>query len=477
MKWVSLLLLLPVTAFAVPADKRYVVVVSESTHADPEWKRVVATLTSKHQAEIAIWKNSIEDVFKDMARVKPRYTCFVTTPAETTRSFVQSVHRFTRKLDDDPYTDTQWGILTGYDAANAMEIAKEKEPLVIHKTGSGTEVALDRCEAGTWFCELRKGHMVEKAAGGSAVEKEVAPDTTKALVDLINDGAPDLWVTSGHATERDWMIGFRYQNGYWKSKAGQLYGEDTQGGKFDVKSPNPKVYLPIGNCLMGHIDGQDAMALAYMKSAAVRQMAGYVLPTWYGYQGWGMLDYFVEQPGRYTMTEAFHANHHALIHRLLTYFPGAEKVEQVDGMGRAPKGVAMPAPAEAAKTAGLTRQDLQGLLFDRDNVAFYGDPAWEARMAPGKLNWEQKLTVEDGGKHTLTITPGAGEQTWAPVNRNGSQRGGRPIVAFLPMPVDPAKVKLEAGSDLNPVIADDFILVPLPDKVTGPLTVSFTLEK
>jgi hypothetical protein len=70
-------------------------------------------------------------------------------------------------------------------------------------------------------------------------------------------------------------------------------------------------------------------------SAAVRQMAGYVLPTWYGYQGWGLLDYFVEQPGRFTLTEAFHANHHALVHRLMTYFPGAEKVESVDGNGRA----------------------------------------------------------------------------------------------------------------------------------------------
>lgn len=47
----------------------------------------------------------------------------------------------------------------------------------------------------------------------------------------------------------------------------------------DVQSPNAKVYLPIGNCLMSHIGGPDAMALAYMKSASVRQMAGYILPT------------------------------------------------------------------------------------------------------------------------------------------------------------------------------------------------------
>ena len=74
------------------------------------------------------------------------------------------------------------------------------------------------------------------------------------------------FVTSGHATERDWQIGYRYRNGSFRSKAGQLYGLDTQGRKFPINSPNPKVYLPIGNCLMGNINGKDAMALAWMQS-------------------------------------------------------------------------------------------------------------------------------------------------------------------------------------------------------------------
>jgi hypothetical protein len=448
----------------------YAIVVSDRTAADPAWQPVVEKLKTKHSAAAFTYKEAPEDALPELQKAMPRWTCFVATREEATREFVQRVHRLTRKLDADPYTDTRWGILTGFDAANALAIASEEKPLTIHKVGSGTEVALERCEAGTWYCELRKGHMVQKDRDGTAQEKKVEPDTTRALVDLINEGKPDLWITSGHATERDWMIGFRYRNGFWKSKGGQLFGEDTKGGKFDVRSENPKVYLPIGNCLMGHIDGPDAMALAYMKSASVRQMAGYVLPTWYGYQGWGLLDYFVEQPGRYTLTEAFHANNIALGHRLLTNFPGAEKVEAVDEMGRASRS------AEAPKATGrLTKQDLQGLLFDRDNVAFYGDPAWEARMAPGKLNWEQKLT-EEKGTFTLTLTPLAGAETWQPVNKNGSQRGGRPVVQFLPKRIDPAKVKVTAGKDLAPVIADDFILVPLPEKTEGPLTVQFTAE-
>ena len=74
---------------------------------------------------------------------------------------------------------------------------------------------------------------------------------------------------------------------------------------------------------MGHLQGPESMAAAFLKSAGVRQMMGYVEVTWYGYMGWGCLDYFIEQPGRYSFTEAFFANHHALIHRLESCFPGS----------------------------------------------------------------------------------------------------------------------------------------------------------
>jgi hypothetical protein len=58
------------------------------------------------------------------------------------------------------------------------------------------------------------------------------------------------------------------------------------------------------------------------------------------------------------------------------------------------------------------------------------------------------------------------------VNTNGSQRGGRPIVAFLPRRL--AAVEIVAGNEWKPVVTDDFVLVPLPpaDRVE-PLTVVF----
>jgi zinc protease len=411
----------------------YAVVVSARTQADPEWRKVVDALREKHQATVLTYATAVTETLPKLRGQFPRHACFVATPSEAGEKFVAAVHQLTRQFDNDPYTDCLWGILTGYNAAAALRIAAHREPLTVRKVASGTEVALDLCEEGVWYCELKKNRMVKKEKGGEPVLSAGPDDTTEALVKLLNDYHADCFVTSGHATQRDWQIGFAYKNGYFRCQDGVLYGLDTKGRKFPVQSPNPKVYLPIGNCLMGNVDGPDAMALAFMNSAGVNQMMGYTVPTWYGYGGWGCLDYFIEQPGRYTFAEACFANHAALIHRLQPEFTEAG--------------------------AKLSAQDQRGLLHDRDVVAFYGDPAWVARMAPGRTAWDQTLSTANGN-YTFEIKPNLGAKTFAPVNKNGSQRGGRPIIQFLPEQLK--DVKILEGVELNPVITDDFILVPNP---------------
>lgn len=428
----------PVAAEPTPG---YAIVVSEATLADPAWKEVVTALEAKHAprgAFVVTWKTSPADAVGALAERFPRHTCFVARPEEASREFVAEVHRLTRRLDDDPYTDTLWGILTGFDAANALAIAKTADPLAVKRVTSGTELAMDRVVEGEWYCELKRNRMVRKRAGGEAEEVHGPGDTTAVLAARLSDGLTDLFVTSGHATERGWQIGYAYDNGLFRSGAGKLWGVDTAGHKIPIASDNPKVWLPVGNCLAGHIDGPDALALAFLNSAGVRQMAGYTVPTWFGYAGWGLLDYFVEQPGRFTLCEAFHANGHALVHRL---------------------------------AAGAAPRDEKGLTFDRDVVAFYGDPAWEARMAPGKLQFDQTLSEQDG-VFTLTVTPGDGPRSFTPVNTNGSQRGGRPIVAFLPRRL--ADAEIVAGGEWQPVVTDTFVLVPLPPAdCAEPVTVVF----
>ncbi len=471
MKTRSLALLLTfICAQSVGAD--YSVVVSKETQNDPDWKKVVDVLLEKHApASVVIWDESVNEALETLRQQHPRYTCFVAKPSEAGRQFVADVHQMTRRFDDDPYTDTRWGILTGFDAKNALAIASHEKPLVVNLVASGTEIALEMCKRGIWYDELVKHKTVSKEAGGQAKQERGPGDTTRALADTLTEDAADLFVTSGHATERDWQIGYRYKNGSFRTKSGQMFGVTSDNDRFRIRSPNPKVYLPIGNCLMGHIDGPDAMALAWMNDVGVRQMLGYTVLTWYGYGGWGVLDYFVEQPGRYTLGEAFHANHHALIHRLDTYFDGIVSDELADR-----RAIPQSPPNQAGKAIGLTPFDSRGLLWDRDTVAFYGDPAWEAKMAEGEKAYGQELAIE-GDVYTLTITPNRGSRSFEPVNTNGAQRGWRPIVELLDHRI--GEIKLLAGQEWKPVITDDFILVPNPRVVQPDKTyqVKFTATK
>jgi len=450
---VALLAALSFVPVARSAQGDYAVVASKTALADADWKAVAQALLDKHKGRLIEYDASVGDALDKLKDPHPRFVCFVARPSEAGKQFVADVHRLVTKIDDDPYADAFWGILTGYDAANALRIAKHSEPLTVRKAAAGTEIALEMCQEGVWYCELNAGKIVRKTPGGKIEESKGPADSTAALVAALNDYQADLFVTSGHATERDWQIGYRYRNGSFRPKGGQLIGYDTAGKTHPIHSPNPKVYLAVGNCLMGHVNGPDAMALAWMNSAGVHQMIGYTVPTWFGYAGWGCLDTFVEQPGRYTLAEAFLANHHALVHRLATEFPNLLPLE--------PKPGQRPAlPASAAQ--GADRRALMtglGLLHDRDVVAFYGDPAWQARMADAPKAYDQTLSEKDG-TFTFEVLPRRGDKSFDPVNANGSQRGGRPFVAFLPRRV--GNVRIVEGQHLKPVVTDDFILVPNP---------------
>lgn len=455
LSWMAVIWGAGVCVSAAEERPGYAIVVSQKSQVDPAWREVVGALQAKHAGRLVLYSASVDETLAELQTAFPKYVCFVAPPDEVTREFVASVHQLARRFDSDPYTDCFWGILTGYDADNALRIARHREPLVVRKVAGGTELALEMVEEGVWYCELNRNKMVRKEPGGVPQQLKGPDDTTEALAKSLTEYQADLFVTSGHATERDWQIGFSYPNGSFRCEHGALFGLDTQGHKFPIHSPNPKVYMPVGNCLMGHIDSRDAMALAFLNSAGVMQMFGYTVPTWYGYGGWGCLDYFLEQPGRYTFTEAFFANQVALTQRLSTYFPAALAVSQATAaQDRAPFRV-----EQAARAAGLNENDARGLQFDRDVVAFYGDPAWSARMADGPRAWEQTLQVS-GDAWVFEIKPKRAENSFAPINTNGSQRGGRPLIQFLPRRIQAATV-LE-GADLQPVITDDFILVPNP---------------
>ncbi len=418
------MLLTPCRQPARAAGTSYVVVVSGRTFVDPDWRPVVETLAGKHNADILTWDIAVSEVLGPLARIFPRYACFICPPEEATREFVRDVHRLVRRLDDDPYPDVIWAILTGYDAENALQIARCAEPLVARRLLTATVGApLDSYDAGVMFNELQPNVFWRKTASG--VEKMSCPtDTTEMIVSALNNEAPDVFITSGHATERDWLPGYGYRSGIFRCDKGGLYAVDTHGRRHDVASPNLKIHLAIGNCLIAHIPDGNCMALALMRSAGVRQMLGYTIPTGNGYGGWGVKDYFSElQAGRFTLAEAHYANTLALVYEL-------EK-----------RSLNTDAAADSHR----------GLPGDRDTVVLYGDPAWPARMPPRALPWTQTITHENGRYRFIIGTRVRGD--W----------DNRPVIELLPHRIQ--DIHIVEGADLEPVIGDNFILVAMRNEL------------
>lgn len=226
---------------AAPRSGDYVLVVSRQTLNDPAWESVVSALLVKNHGLPVINEKELADIRDELGKSNARYACFVAKPEECNRDFVATVHRLTRQLDADPYTDVIWGIVTGHSASDALRIAKCSKPLVVRKGAGGTGIPLNIFEEGIWYDEGRKNHAIEKVKGGKPADKVVPDDTTKLLVDTFNVFQTDLFMTSGHATERDWQIGYSFKNGQFRCKDGVLMGVDT-------RAPPTKSIHPIPRC-------------------------------------------------------------------------------------------------------------------------------------------------------------------------------------------------------------------------------------
>jgi len=435
-----------IATIAGAAESDYAVVAPASMKDDSDWQAVVEGLAKKHNAPVITYDKNVAEAREKLAALAPRYVGFVARPEEAGRQFVIDIHRFLRKLNDDPYTDAIWGIVTGRTAADAMKIVEQTEPLTIHKGAAGTGIPMGVFDEARSYSEGAAGAYQIKTADGKVEQLKGPTDSTKELVDAFNDFKTDLFFTSGHATERDWQIGYSYKNGQFRCKDGVVFGRDLEKKEYKIDSPNPKVYMPLGNCLMGHISDKDCMALAFMSSGGVRQMCGYVVVTWYGYGGWGVQDYFFQQPGRFTFAESVYLNNQALINRLEREYPDKARVDlDVNGMEKDRDWFGKTATALGLKEVDEKGKNLIGLLYDRDVVAFYGDPKWEARMGAHDLPWKQTLT-ESSGVFTFELSA---EKT---------TKAGRPPAAILPRHV--GKVEIVEGKELEPVVGANFVMVP-----------------
>lgn len=430
-------------------------------------------------------RGGVECCLSALSSLKPSYTCFLVHHSECGREFVKSVNKLTRRLDrSNPFTDTVWGILTGYREDDIL-LALTREPLTVKRVVGNVPTPLGQFESGVWYSESQPCvSFVKHRECEAAVKEDCQRDTTEELVRQIGDGRDvarergvDMVITSGHATESELNIAYTFLGGQLRSRGGLLVGRDVDGTEVTVEqSRNAKILSAAGNCLMGHIADGDSMALAWMHTVCVTQMVGYVEPTWFGYGGWGVHKFFMGNPGRMTFAEAFFSNQQCLLHRLHSLYG-----PHVDAQLEASETVYQSCFNTTASGSKALPRECSGLLYDRDCVAFYGDPAWEVRLAekprshydyqcslreiaPPDLDLNGRHCQEEASTSTgswrwweyrLTTTRAGTWDHTAPDDKSAAL-GRCPVFLF---PCHWAKVKLVRGG--GAVLTTRFLLLPL----------------
>lgn len=425
----------------VSPNQSYVVIVSDKTAKNSKWNSVVKELRKKYDGSLIIYKKGkVESVLPALKTLHPRYAAFVARPEEADRSFIVTIHRMTRQLDDDPYTDLRWGVVTGYKAEDALRIAKRKKPLLISSAASSMGPScFKELDHGFASNESDENAFFIKKKGGDIEEVQVSPDPVEQLVASFNDKtqAPDCFTTSGHAWEQGWQVIFNKDRGVFRCEKGKLYGLNSEKMRFDIHSPNPKIYLPLGNCSIGHIFEKDCMMTAWIHSGGVHQMMGYTVVSFCGYMGWGIGDFMNNQ---YSLSEAFYFNNQALIWELEKLIPQQSSIEF--------KSFEYADRLEFAEEHQITDHKVLGYLWDRDVVALYGDPAWEARYPIKDPAWtvsgKQQGDMIEFNVEVLADGP------W----------GKRPLA--IPLPARFSQIsKVSCSHGLTPLVTDDFILLPV----------------
>ncbi len=423
---------------------RYAIVVSDVTHSDPAWHAVVESLTVRHNGNVFTWQDSVGEVKNSLSSYRPDYVAFVGQPAtEVNVPYVQRVWNMTRELDADPYGDAVWGIVTGYEADDAMRVL-QNETLQVKTALSGTGSSWD-----SWFFqaittfEAQYNRIRYKIPDTNMVIDTVCPlrcpdDRCTLLVNYLNNGVDDTimgyrirgevdyFVTSGHGNVREWQLHYPDVGleGYFRSFVGQLYGDPYDGANLYVNSVHPRVYNAMGNCCVGNPSSSHNMPFAWLHTGGAIAMTGYMPVTTYGYMLWGLPGIFKMLQDEFTYAQAFFLNNQQLIFDRMNNTPGT---------------------------------DSAGLDYDRNACCYYGDPAAEIRMYEWRLPyWNQGLEIDSGDTwDTLHFWIEANYDSVDPGFSGTS--GRRHPFAFLPDRYDSAYI---IDSDCyDAVITDNFVLM------------------
>ena len=444
-------------------DCPYAVVISTKAAAMPEWKAVADALVKKHGGQLVVYEGSVINSLPRLAQLHPRYTAFVARPEVTGRLLVARIHRLTRHLNKDPYTDTIWGIVSAATPAGALRMAEATEPQVVRSAIGLTGINHGLFDQALTIGDATMGNWSLKKSDGEEVSgKDGAADRTKMFVETFNTMKPDLIVGSGHATERNLEMSF--SRGNTEIRGGKWYG--IINWRSFVETPvlietnsQPRVFLGAGNCLIGNFKkSTNSMAAVLINDYGFNQFVGYTVPTWYGKGGWGTLNLWCNLPGTYSLAEAWFFNNQMITEEILRRFPAsADRNLPVTERG---EGLDFGLIAQA----GIQDKDESGMLWDRDVVAFYGDPTLRVLLDGKKQPTGVTLDLNsDKDTHTLNVA----------IAPECKVKGGI-IALYFPKRI-PGQIQVTQGAEYEPLITENFIILRKADYTPGKkYSVTFT---
>ena len=443
----------------------YIIAASDAVKNDAEWMRVVHELQTVHPDAVVItYQDSLKELLPLLQELRPRYLAVVDKPENINRDFVIEGNRMSRTIDDDMYDDYIWGIITGYSPEDALRTVRQSaQPFVIKSALSSiTEVS-----SGKWFDKFA---WVDDHVRGKWGEKKNPLDSvriykTDTLTNLLTifhekweEIDPDLIVTASHATQNN--LEMPYSVGNLIAKDGQLYAKYSEP-KAIAGTDKPRVYFPVGNCLIGDMNNSaQSMAAAFLSSGGATAMLGYVVSTWYGRNGWGALKYYLANPGKHTLAEAAFLNRQDMLTQ--EYRKNPEFLTVVPDF--ATYGDKAFGDIHHKLTKILPdNPDMNdiGFIFDRDVVVYYGDPAWDVKSQsvtdnPGyEINFRKKRN-----KYTITLKTEANFSIDKASGKGFKEEHVKdiPLAYFFPERIfNPEIVKNK--SDLDIVFDENFVLI------------------
>lgn len=454
-----LVMVLGCQSMSVQTD--YVVITSKNVQEDSSWYAVVKTLADKHQGKVLVYKESPDELLQQLQQIHPRYVAIVEKPENLNRDYVIAMHQLSREIDNDIYADFLWGIITGYDAPNAMRMVDNStEPLVIRDAVA----TIMEMNSGKWFDRYAwvddhdKGLWGEKSSqDDSVVTYRIQPEEVlQKFYDIYETYEPDLVVTAAHATEKNLEMPFSLGN--IKSKDGVLYADFPAGIQDLKESGKRKVYFAVGNCLIGNAKNtNESMAVAWINSGNAAVMIGYVVTTWHGRNGWGGLKYWLTTSGRYSLAEAIYMNQQDLMCQLNGWSPKLTQMEySFDAENEFEEGRKLITEV----TGIIPDNDQLGFLHDRDVLAYYGDPKWDVRLQ--EISEESDFTVTSEIKSEKCIITITTSGNFSLERMRGDQFKQEhvldlPFSYFFPERLN--HPRLSAGQKWNVALDENFLLI------------------